>query len=150
MANFDIYNEAGEKVADNQPSPVKVEGLTPNTMYTGWKIAYAGTDEKTDVPEFKTDPRLLSSFRVDNADVSGSVGETVTVKVSYFTPADTTDKSVSANVEDNTVATLTDNNDNTYTLNLLKSGTTKINWVANDGGGAVADANVTVTEVPAE
>lgn len=91
------------------------------------------------------EPRLLTSFRVDNTDVQGNVGDTVTVKASYFTPADASDKSLTAAIEDDTVATLTDNKDNTYTLNLLKAGTTKVHWVANDGGGAKADANVTVT-----
>ena len=88
---------------------------------------------------------MLSSFRVDNTEISGKVGDTVTVKASYFTPADAADKSLTATIEDNTVATLTDNKDNTYTLNLLKDGATKVHWVANDGGGATADANVTVT-----
>lgn len=87
---------------------------------------------------------MLSSFRIDNTDISGKVGENVTVKASYFTPADAADKSLTATIEDNTVATLTDNKDNTYTLNLLKAGTTKVHWVANDGGGAKVDANVTV------
>ena len=91
------------------------------------------------------EPRLLTSFRVDNTDVQGNVGDTVTVKASYFTPADASDKSLTAAIEDDTVATLTDNKDNTYTLNLLTAGTTKVYWVANDGGGAEADANVTVT-----
>lgn len=88
---------------------------------------------------------MLSSFRVDNTDISGKVGDTVTVKASYFTPADAADKSLIVTVDDNTVATVTDNKDNTYTVNFLKAGTTKINWVANDGGGAKVDANVTVT-----
>nr|DAZ50604.1 MAG TPA: Ferrichrome-iron receptor, Protein tonB BARREL, OUTER MEMBRANE, HETEROCOMPLEX [Caudoviricetes sp.] len=57
MTNFDIYNADGAKVADNKPSPVTVGGLTPNTTYTGWKIAYAGAEAKADVPEFKTLPR---------------------------------------------------------------------------------------------
>ena len=96
------------------------------------------------------EPILLSSFRVDNTDVSGKVGENVTVKASYFTPADAADKSLAVGIEDNTVATITDNKDNTYTLNLLKPGTTKVHWVANDGGGAKADATVTVTEAPAQ
>ena len=97
-----------------------------------------------------SEPILLSSFRVDNTDVSGNVGDTVTVKASYFTPADAADKSLTATVDDNTVATVTDNKDNTYTVNFLKAGTTQIHWVANDGGGAKVDANVTVTEAPAE
>lgn len=96
------------------------------------------------------EPRLLTSFRVDNTDVSGNVGGTATVKASYFTPADSADKSLTATIDDNTVATITDNQDNTYTVNFLKAGTTQIHWVANDGGGAKVDATVTVTEAPAE
>lgn len=95
------------------------------------------------------EPRLLTSFRVDNTDIAGNVGGNSTVKASYFTPADANDKSLTATVDDNTVATLTDNKDNTYTVNFLKAGTTQIHWVANDGGGAKVDANVTVT-APAE
>lgn len=93
--------------------------------------------------------RLLTSFRVDNTDIAGNVGGNATVKASYFTPADADDKSLTVTVDDNTVATVTDNKDNTYTVNLLKAGTTQIHWVANDGGGTKVDANVTVT-APAE
>ena len=98
----------------------------------------------------KPNPTLLTSFRVDNTDVSGKVGDNVTVKASYFTPADAADKSLAVGIEDNTVATITDNKDNTYMLNLLKPGTTKVHWVAKDGGGAKADATVTVAEAPAQ
>ncbi len=91
------------------------------------------------------EPRLLTSFRVDNTDINGNVGGNATVKANYFTPADASDKSLNVTVDDNTVATVTDNKDNTYTINLLKAGTTQIHWVANDGGGAKVDANVTVT-----
>ena len=150
MANFDVYNGPGEKLADNQPSPFTIEGLEPNKTYSDWKIAYAGSDVKVDFPEFTTKPRLLTSFRVDNTNISGEAGGTATANLSYFTPADATDKSVKVGIEDNTVATITDNGDNTYTLNLLKAGTTKVHWVAKDGGGAKADATVTVTETPGE
>lgn len=91
------------------------------------------------------EPRLLTSFRVDNTDISGNVGGNATVKASYFTPADANDKSLTATVDDNTVATVMDNKDNTYTVNFLKAGATKVHFVANDGGGAKVDANVTVT-----
>lgn len=97
-----------------------------------------------------TTPRLLTSFRVDNTDISGNVGGSSTVKASYFTPADADNKSLTVTVDDNTVATVTDNKDNTYTVNFLKAGKTNIHWVANDGGGAKTDATVTVTEAPAQ
>ena len=96
------------------------------------------------------EPRLLTSFRVDNTDISGNVGGNATVKANYFTPADASDKSLTVTVDDNTVATVTDNKDNTYTVNFLKVGATNVHWVANDGGGAKVDANVTVTDAPAE
>lgn len=96
------------------------------------------------------EPRLLTSFRVDNTDIAGNEGGNATIKASYFTPADANDKSLTATVDDNTVATVTDNKDNTYTVNFLKAGTTQIHWVTNDGGGAKVDATVTVTEAPAE
>ena len=105
---------------------------------------------KPNASSVTTTPRLLSSFRVDNTDISGNVGGTATVKTSYFTPADAADKSLTATVDDNTIATVTDNKDNTYTVNLLKAGKTNIHWVANDGGGAKVDATVTVTETPAQ
>jgi uncharacterized protein YjdB len=92
---------------------------------------------------------LLTSFRVDNTDIAGNVGGNATVKASYFTPADATNKSLTVTVDDPSIAAVTDNKDNTYTVNFLKAGTTQIHWVANDGGGAKVDANVTVT-APAE
>lgn len=90
-------------------------------------------------------PRLLTSFRVDNTDISGNVGGNATVKANYFTPADATNKALTVTVDDTSIATVTDNKDNTYTVNFLKAGTTKVHWVAADGGGAKVDANVTVT-----
>ena len=105
---------------------------------------------KPNASSVTTTPRLLTSFRVDNTNISGNVGGNVTVKASYFTPADADNKSLTVTVDDNTVATVTDNKDNTYTVNFLKAGKTNIHWIANDGGGAKVDATVTVTEVPAQ
>ena len=104
---------------------------------------------KPNASSVTTTPRLLTSFRVDNTNISGNVGGNATVKASYFTPADADNKSLTVTVDDNTVATVTDNKDNTYTVNFLKAGKTNIHWVANDGGGAKTDATVTVAEAPA-
>lgn len=144
MANLDIYNEVGVKVADNKPSPVTVGGLTPNTTYTGWKIAYAGAEAKADIPEFKTLPRKLDSFKVDKTAITGKVGEVATIKTSDYVPADATDKVLTAFSDDPNVATLTDNHDTTYKLTFLKAGTTKLHLTAN-GGDAHAEIAVTVT-----
>lgn len=150
MTNFDIYNEGGAKVADNKPSPVTVGGLTPNTTYTGWKIAYAGSDAKADIPEFKTLPRKLASFKVDKTELNGNVGETTTITTSNFLPADTTDQTLNVFTEDGGVATVAYDHGTTYVVKFLNSGTTKLHFNANDNGGAHVEVVVTVTApVPA-
>ncbi|MBJ7650134.1 hypothetical protein [Weissella confusa] len=145
MTNFDIYNAGGAKVADNKPSPVTVGGLTPNTTYTGWKIAYAGSEAKVDIPEFKTEPRKLVSFQIDKTEINGKVGETTTVTTSNFLPADTTDQTLNVFTEDGGVATVTYDHGTTYVVKLLNPGTTKLHFNANDNGGAHAETTVTVT-----
>lgn len=189
MTNFDIYNADGAKVADNKPSPVTVGGLTPNTTYTGWKIAYAGADEKADIPEFKTKPepkpaqeskpepapksepapepkpepkskskpepksepkpepapRKLASFKVDKTEINGKVGEETTVTASDFLPADATDQALKFFTEDGGVATITYDHGTTYVVKLLNPGTTKLQFNADDNGGAHAEVTVNVT-----
>ena len=150
MTNFDIYNEGGAKVADNKPSPVTVGGLTPNTTYTGWKIAYAGSEEKADIPEFKTLPEpkpapiKLASFKIDKTEINGKVGEETTVTASDFLPADTTDQALTFFTEDGGVATITYDHGTTYVVKLLNPGTTKLQFNANDNGGAHAEVTVNV------
>lgn len=235
---FDLKDEQGKPLAEGKPSPITVEGLTPNTTYKGWKLYYVGKEEGADVPEFKTldvvpakptlsvkagDAKIdatltdganegsdvtkrqlvlsaggkalttldaksgtaktftdltndklysvhaevtngagvvksdeveatpeapvvkMTSFKIDNLEPTGEVGESATLTLSDITPADTTDKGIDVSVDDNTVATVTDNKDNTYTVNFVKEGTTEIHWVAKDGGGAKADGTVTVS-----
>ena len=143
---FDVYDENGAKLAEGKPSPVEVDGLEPNTKYSGWKLAYAGKDAKAVIPDFTTLPLALSSFTIDNLSPSGKVGDSVVLTAKNFTPAKATNKGLNVAIEDNSIATLVDNKDNTYTVNFVKAGTTKIHWVAKDGNGAKADATVTVTE----
>ena len=174
MTNFDIYNADGAKVADNKPSPVTVGGLTPNTTYSGWKIAYAGANAKADIPEFKTEPApksepkaapkseskpkpapkseskpepapiKLASFKIDKTEINGKVGEETTVTASDFLPADTTDQALKFFTEDGGVATVTYDHGTTYNVKLLNPGTTKLHFNANDNGGAHAEVTVNV------
>ena len=167
MTNFDIYNADGAKVADNKPSPVTVGGLTPNTTYTGWKIAYAGAEAKADVPEFKTLPEpkpepapkpepkpepapksapiKLASFKIDKTEINGKVGEETTVTASDFLPADTTDQALKFFTENGGIATINYDHGTTFVVKLLNPGTTKLHLNANDNGGAHAEVTVNVT-----
>ena len=143
---FDVYDEKGTKVVEGKPSPIEVDGLEPNTNYSGWKLAYAGENDMSIIPDFTTLPLALSSFTIDSLNPTGNVGGSVVLTASNFTPAKATDKGLNVAIEDSSVATIVDNKDNTYTVNFVKAGTTKIHWVAKDGNGAKADATVTVTE----
>lgn len=145
MSNFDIYNEGGAKVADNKPSPVTVGGLTPNTTYTGWKIAYAGSEAKVDIPEFKTEPRKLASFKLDKTVIDGKAGEETMVTASDVVPADATDQALKFSSENGEVATIAYDHGTTFKVKLLNPGTTKLHFDANDNGGAHAEVTVNVT-----
>lgn len=147
---FNIYDDKGKKVADAQPSPVKVSGLTPNTTYSGWVVKREDDTGNADIPSFKTKAVIMESFKIDNLAPAGNVGESVKLTLSDITPADTTDKGVDIWVDDPTVATVAGNEGNTFTISLLKEGTTKVHWLAKDRGGAKADGTVTVSAKPAQ
>lgn len=86
----------------------------------------------------------MTSFKIDNLAPEGVEGDSVTLNLTDITPDNTTDKSIKVGIEDESIATIVDNKDNTYTINFIKAGTTKIHWVSTDAG-AKADAVVTVT-----
>lgn len=147
---FDVYDENDNKIAEAKTSPVLVEGLKPNTKYSGWKLAYTGNETKVVIPDFTTLPLALSSFTIDNLSPKGTVGESVVLTANSFLPDNATNKGLKVSVDDKSVATVVDNKDNTYTVKFVNAGTTAIHWVAKDGGGAKANAKVTVTEPDAE
>ena len=86
----------------------------------------------------------MTSFDLNQTEISGKVGDTVTVKLSNETPSNATDKTVNVGITDSSIATPSADGD-TYSFKLLKAGTTQAHWVSADGG-AKADLNVTVTE----
>lgn len=86
----------------------------------------------------------LESFALDQTAISGKVGDTVVVNITSRTPNNATDSKVNIGVEDTSVATVATNGD-AYTFTLVKEGTTKAHWLADDGNGAKQDLNITVT-----
>lgn len=87
----------------------------------------------------------LTSFGVDKPAITGKVGDTVVVTVNNILPAGATLKEFNVSVDDESVATVT-NDGNKAKFTLLKSlGNTKAHWVAADGGGAKADATIAVS-----
>jgi hypothetical protein len=95
LANFDVYDNAGAKKIDNQPSPVTITGLKPNTKVSGYQIAYAGASEKTTISDFTTLDKVPSaptatltagSGKIDVTLVDGeNTGSAITDRVVYWT-----------------------------------------------------------------
>lgn len=159
MANlFDLFNDGkpiehteGGKLESGE-TPVTISGLKASTTYDKIQVAYAGQDKKTDVPSFTTAkpaPVLMKSFKIDNLEPAGKVGESAKLTLSDITPADTTNKGVDIWVDDPEVATVASNEGNAFTISFVKEGTTGIHWLAKDRGGAKADGTVTVSAKPA-
>lgn len=148
MANtFDIFDDKGTPIQSGVTSPITIAGLKAETTYSGYAIAYAGKNAKTVIADFKTQPTpivKMTSFKIDNLAPEGVEGESATLTLTDITPDNTSDKSIKVGIEDESIATIVDNKDNTYTINFIQSGTTKVHWVSTDGG-AKADAVVTVT-----
>ena len=87
----------------------------------------------------------MKSFKIDKTNITGKAGDVVKVSVTDVLPANTTDKTINVASEDAAIAKVTDNGDQTYNIELLQADkTTKIHWVAKDGGSAKADATVTI------
>lgn len=146
---FNIYDDKGKKLADAQPSPVKVSGLTPNTTYSGWVAKREDDTGEQEISPFTTKAVIMESFKIDNLAPAGNVGESIKLTLSDITPADTTNKGVDIWVDDPAVATVASNTGTTFTINFVKEGTTKVHWLAKDRGGAKADGTVTVSAKPA-
>ena len=85
-------------------------------------------------------------------EITGKVGDVVKVDVYDIAPDNATEKGINVSSSDKTIATAVDNFDGSYSVTLVKEGTTTVHWVAVDEGGAKKDLTVTVTPLtpPAE
>ncbi len=99
MANFDIYDNTGAKKVDNQPSPLSISGIKPNTKVSGYQLAYAGQTAKTTISDFTTldvvpgAPTLTATAGQGKIDViikdGTNTGSAVTDRVVYYTDGTT-------------------------------------------------------------
>lgn len=98
-----------------------------------------------DPVEVDEDPVVMTSFTLDKTEITGKVGDVVKVTVNSILPDNTTNKGIDVGSSDKTIATAVDNLDGSYSITLVKKGTTAVHWVAVDGGGAKKDLAVTVS-----
>ena len=100
MANFDIYDNTGAKIIDNQSSPLSISGIKPNTKVSGYQLAYAGETAKTPISDFTTldvvpsAPSVSATAGQGKIDVTvtdgANTGSAVTDRVVYYTDGTTT------------------------------------------------------------
>lgn len=91
---FNIYKN--EKIIQSGKSPMKIEGLSPDTLYKKGifkisRVFNAGESEKVDVPEFKTSSIEVQSVTLDKNKLSMIVGDTYKLTAT-IAPENATDK----------------------------------------------------------
>ena len=99
MANFDIYDNTGAKMIDNQPSPLSISGIKPNTKVSGYQLAYAGETAKTPISDFTTldvvpgAPSVSATAGQGKIDITvtdgTNTGSAVTDRIIYYTDGTT-------------------------------------------------------------
>lgn len=151
---FDVYNDNAivthtEAAKEDGTTDLSISGLTAETTYDKFSVAYTGQTGKTPIPSFTTAKAaavLMTSFSLDKTEITGKAGDVVKVTLSNIQPANATNKVVNIGSSDTSTATAVDNGDGTYSITLVKDGTTAAHWVAADGGGAKADLPITISE----
>lgn len=143
------YNEVarGTKGSKN----VVLKGLKPNTTYLegNFTVVYSsdnGISGRKYLPTFKTNPRLVSDFTVDD-EVHTFVGENKVVFVDDIQPADATNNTVVASVDDDSIATVAGGG-NSFNITPLKVGKTTITYQTQDGSNITKKQTLIVEEAP--
>ncbi len=85
--------------------------------------------------------KKLSYINLNKTSANLFIGGTVTLSVSYSSPSDAVDKTVSWSSSNTSVATV---NASTGKVTAVAGGTATITATANDGGGAMATCSITV------
>lgn len=90
MANLDVYDNKGNKIISNKPSPVVMSGLEPDTTYSGYKIAYAGKNAFTTLPTFKTQAVTTTTTTTTTSTTTTTVAPSTTTTTEATTTTTTT------------------------------------------------------------
>lgn len=143
------YNEVARGTKGS--NSVSLKGLKPNTTYLegNFTVVYSsdnGISGRKYLPTFKTQPRLVSDFVVDN-EVHVIVGENKVVFVNSIEPADATNNLVTASVADESIATISGGG-NAFNIKPLKAGKTTITYKTQDGSNIVKEQTLVVEDAP--
>ena len=88
---FDLYKD-GKVDQTGVESPVEIAGLTPNTQYDNYELAYGGQKEKKPL-SFKTKVQPVTGVSLDKTELSVEEGATAQLKATVA-PGNATNKKV--------------------------------------------------------
>ncbi|WP_238334548.1 Ig-like domain-containing protein [Weissella paramesenteroides] len=143
VQTFDLYKD-DKIVQAGVTSPIEIDGLTPNTQYDNFELAYKGKVDKTQL-SFKTMVQLVTGISLDKTTLALDTGSNATLKAAVD-PTDATNKVVVWSSDNTAVATV----DNAGKVTAVKAGTANIT-AKTDDQGKTAVTKVTVTDpAPAE
>lgn len=135
---FDLYKD-GKVEQTGVEAPIKITGLTPNTQYDNYALAFEGRPDKTPL-SFKTAVQAVTGVSLDKSTLALETGATATIKATVA-PADATDKAFTFSSADTSIATV----DNNGKITAVKAGTVDITVKTHDGS-KTAKVTVTITD----
>lgn len=135
---FDLYKDGKVEQAGVE-APIKITGLTPNTQYDNYALAYAGKSGKTPL-SFKTTAQAVTGVSLDKTELSLETGKTATLKATVA-PNDATNKGLNWASDNEKVATV----DSKGVVTAVAPGTANIKVGTKDGNKS-AQTKVTVKD----
>lgn len=76
----------------------------------------------------------MTDFKIDKSELNGEVGGSDVITVSNIQPENTTDLIIDGVSDDDSIVTVQDNGDGSYSIDYMNSGSTTIQMKSHDGG----------------
>lgn len=139
MDKYDLL-KGGKVVQSGVADPVKISGLTPDTDYKDYSVAFAGEEEAT-TATFKTSKQAVTGVTLDKTTLALDTGATATVKATVA-PSNASDQSISFASSDEAVAKV---DAKSGKITAVKAGTADVTVTTHDGAKK-ATVKVTVKD----
>lgn len=136
---FDLYKDGKVEQAGVE-APIKITGLTPNTQYDNYSLAFEGRPDKTPL-SFKTAVQSVTGVTLDKSTLALETGATATVKATVA-PSNASDQSISFASSEEAVAKV---DAKSGKITAVKAGTTDVTVTTHDGG-KTAKVTVKITD----
>lgn len=136
---FDLYKDGKVEQAGVE-APIKITGLTSNTQYDNYALAFEGRPHKTPL-SFKTAVQAVTGVSLDKSTLALETGATATVKATVA-PSNASDQSISFVSSEEAVAKV---DAKSGKITAVKAGTADVTVTTHDGAKK-ATVKVTVKD----